>query len=453
MLITLSQRLAAFGPLLPAHGVGSRQDLPVPFRYALIGAAVALVVSFLALAVLWKTPKLRGAVAGIPLPSRLASAADASLTRNLLRAFGLLLTAVFLLALVFGPDVEQNPSAGVIYVLFWVGTLVVASVVFGPVWRLLNPLRTIHLLACRVLRADPHRGILRLSTRVGRWPAALAILSFAWLELVAPNRDTLFVLRTYVLLYAVWVLWGAALCGERWFWAADGFEVMSSMYARVSPFGRRADGRLVFRNSLDGLSGMPYVPGTAAVVSVLLGSTAFDGMSAATWWFPRVQRSSLPPEVWGTGGLVGMVLLVGTTFALACRWSARLGQTPQDRPLTGELAHSVVPIALGYAFAHYYSLLVVAGQLTFVQLSDPLVRGDDWFGLGDKQVSYALVGATTVAVLQVASVVTGHIVGVVLAHDRTIALAAPGRAIVAQLPILILMVCYTLGGLTLLFSA
>jgi hypothetical protein len=453
MLTAVGQRLGALGPLLPTHGVGSRQDLPIPFRYALIGAAVALLVSFLALAVLWKTPKLRGAAAGVAWPSPLAKAADAGVTRGLLRALGLVLTGIFLFALLAGPDVEQNPSAGIIYVVFWVGTLVIASVVFGPVWRLLNPLRTIHLLACRALRADPRNGVVKLSPRIGRWPAALAILSFAWLELVAPNRDTLFVLRTYVLLYAVWVLWGAALCGERWFAAADGFEVMSSTYARISPLGRRADGRLVLRSPLDGLSGMPHVPGTAAVVSVLLGTTAFDGMSAATWWYPRVRDSSLPPEVWGTGGLFGMVLLVGTTYALACRWSARLGRIAGDRPMTGELAHSVVPIALGYSFAHYYSLVVVAGQLTFIQLSDPLVHGDNWLGLSDRQASYALVGATLVAVLQVVSVVTGHIVGVVLAHDRTIALAGPGRAVVAQLPVLILMVGYTLGGLTLLFSA
>ena len=453
MLTDVSVRIAGIGPLLPTHGVGSRQDLPVPFKYALTGAAVALIVSFLALAILWKTPKLRGARAGIAFPPGIQGAVDAPGTRASLRVLGLLLTGLFLLPLMAGPDVEQNPAAGVIYVLFWVGTLVIASVILGPVWRLLNPLRTLHLLVCKVLRADPRHGVLQLSPRVGRWPAAFAILSFAWLELVAPNRDTLFVLRTYLLIYAVWVLWGAALCGERWFAAADGFEVMSSIYARVSPFGRRADGQLVFRDPLDGLSGMPLVPGTAAIVAVLLGSTAFDGMSAATWWFPRVQRSSLPPEVWGTGGLLGMVALVGTTYWLACHWSAHLGRTPADRPMTSELAHSVVPIALGYAFAHYYSLVVVAGQLTFIQLSDPLVRGEDWLGLSGRQASYALVGVTTVAVLQVVSVITGHIVGVVLAHDRTIALAAPERAVVAQLPILLLMVCYTLGGLTLLFAA
>lgn len=450
MLSDAGLRIAAYGPLLPAHGVGSRQDLPVPFRYALIAAAFALLVSFAALAFLWKTPKLRGATAGAPLPAGLASFADSPTTRAALRGLGIVLAAVYLLALIVGPDVEQNPSAGIVYVLFWVGTLVLASVLFGPVWRLLNPLRTIYLLATRVLGSDPRSGPLHLSPRIGRWPASLAILSFAWLELVAPNRDSLFVLRTYTLLYAVWVLWGAALVGERWFDSADGFEVMSSTYARVSPFGRRSDGVLVLRNPLDGLSGMPLIPGTAAVVCVLLGSTAFDGMSAATWWYPRVRDSSLPPEVWGTGGLVGMVLFIGVTYVLACRWSAHLGRTG---PLTSELAHSVVPIALGYAIAHYYSLLVVAGQLTFIQLSDPLVRGADWLGLSNREASYFLVGATAVAVLQVVSVVTGHVLGVVLAHDRTIALADRRRAVVAQLPVLALMVLYTLGGLTLLFSA
>jgi hypothetical protein len=49
--------------------------------------------------------------------------------------------------------------------------------------------------------------------------------------------------------------------------------------------------------------------------------------------------------------------------------------------------------------------------------------------------------------------VTGHVLGVVLAHDRTIALADRRRAVLAQLPVLALMVFYTVGGLTLLFSA
>ena len=80
------------------------------------------------------------------------------------------------------------------------------------------------------------------------------------------------------------------------------------------------------------------------------------------------------------------------------------------------------------------------------------MRGDNWLGLTDWTVSYALVGPTAVAVIQVVAVVTGHVLGVVLAHDRTIALVPRRHAVVAQVPLLVLMVVYTLGGLTLLFS-
>ena len=44
--------------LLPAHGVGSRQDLPLPFAAVVLGAAAALVVSFVALGALWREPRL-----------------------------------------------------------------------------------------------------------------------------------------------------------------------------------------------------------------------------------------------------------------------------------------------------------------------------------------------------------------------------------------------------------
>ena len=116
-------------------------------------------------------------------------------------------------------------------------------------------------------------------------------------------------------------------------------------------------------------------------------------------------------------------------------------------------AHSLVPIALGYVVAHYWSLLVLEGQNAFVHLSDPLGNGSDWLGLADHRPSTALLEPTLVATVQVAAVVTGHVLGVVLAHDRAVRLFPHRRAVLGQLPLLLLMVVYTVGGLTLLFSA
>lgn len=437
-----------------AHGVGTRKDLPIPFAAALGAAVVALVASFVALGALWKKPRLRGAAAGRPLGPALADALDAPWFRWTLRAVGLVLTAYFLLALLLGLDDALNPAPGVVYVLFWVGTLVVASVLLGPVWRMLNPLRTLHLVGCRVLVRDPAEAVVRLPSGVGHWPAAFALLTFGWLELVAPNRATLPVLRIYLLCYVLWVLVGAAIFGSRWIAAADGFEVMSSLYGRLSVLGRRADGVLVTRSPLNGIAGLQALPGTAAVICVLLGTTAYDGLSASPGFANWVQSTSFPTAVVATASLCGVVLVVGTTYVAGTRLSGWLSGVQGLGPrMPRELAHTVVPIALGYAIAHYWSLLVIVGQQTINRLSDPLGTGANWLGTGGRGISYALVGATTVATVQVLAVVLGHVVGVVLAHDRTVALVPPTRAVRAQLPVLALMVFFTLAGLTLLFSA
>jgi hypothetical protein len=58
-----------------------------------------------------------------------------------------------------------------------------------------------------------------------------------------------------------------------------------------------------------------------------------------------------------------------------------------------------------------------------------------------------------VATVQLVAIVTGHVLGVVLAHDRAVRLFPRGRAVLGQLPLLVLMVAYTVGGLLLLFAA
>jgi hypothetical protein len=103
--------------------------------------------------------------------------------------------------------------------------------------------------------------------------------------------------------------------------------------------------------------------------------------------------------------------------------------------------------------AHYWSLLVLIGQQTVIQLSDPLGTGANWLGTGGRGIDTTLAGPGFVAVLQVTAVVTGHVLGVVLAHDRAVRLLPRRRAVVGQVPLLVLMVGYTVGGLTLLFAS
>lgn len=436
--------------VIVAHGVGSRQDLPLPFGLAVAGAGTALVVSFLALALLWPAPRLDGAHAGRPLPRALAALLDSRATRAVLAALGAAVTLYVLVALVLGKDDADNPVPFVVFVLLWVG-LVPLSVLFGPVWRRLNPLRTLHLVVVRAARLDPREGVLALPDRLGYWPAAAGLLAFTWLELVAPENSTLPVLRLAIGLYAGTQLLGALVFGSHWFDRGDAFEVWSALFGRLSALGRRADGVLVVRSPLAGLDALPAAPGLVATVAVMLGTTAYDGASASPRWFTFVQASSTP-RLLETAGLVGVVAVVALLFTAGTLLAGRVGGA-DPRRMPGAFAHSLVPIALGYVVAHYWSLLVLEGQNAFVHLSDPLGTGADVLGLAGRAPDVTLLQPTLVATVQVTAIVVGHVLGVVLAHDRAVRLFERRRAVVGQLPLLVLMVVYTCGGLYLLFSS
>ena len=161
-----------------AHGIGTRQDLPLPLAWAVAGAATAVVVSFVALALLRPAPTLDDDTRGRPLHSRAARAA--------LGGLGLVMLGWTLLALLLGPDDTRNAAPFAIYVLLWVW-LVPASALLGPLWRWLNPIRAVHRLVNRALGLDPRLGLAPLPGRLGWWPSAVGLAGFAWLELVEPE--------------------------------------------------------------------------------------------------------------------------------------------------------------------------------------------------------------------------------------------------------------------------
>ncbi|MFK0016831.1 hypothetical protein [Streptomyces sp. NPDC091027] len=421
-----------------AHGIGSQHDLPISPFYAFAGAFAALFVSFLALGLLWSASRFRGTRSGLALPAAFRRAADAPAVRTALRALGLTAALFVLLHLLLGPDdPARNPAPGAVYVLLWVG-LVPASLLLGPVWRLLNPLRTLHRLAARTLRRrTPYHP---LPARLGQWPAAAGLFAFTWLELVSPDPASTTTLLIALTSYAVVQLLLAARFGERWFDDGDAFEAYSTLLARLSPLGRRDDGRLVLRNPFHGLDATPERPGLVATVCVLLGSTAYDGFSDNPAWIDTLQTSPLGRTPTATLGLLASVALVATLYCL-CAAATRLVSGPHPRPLTA-FAHSLVPIALGYLIAHYFSLLVVEGPRTV-----SMALGTDNASAPDPPL-----GPGGLAALQVIAVVVGHVLGVVAAHDRSVRLFPPARAVAGQLPLLALMVMYTLGGLSLLLN-
>lgn len=450
--------------LVPLHGIGSRGDLPLPFSYVVIGAAAALVISFVILFFAWRRPRF-ATVHGIPLRG-LTRVVDHAVVRAIAQLAILALYAWAGLALGAGQDRLTNPAFGFVYVWMWVG-LVPLSIVGGQFWRATNPLRTIHRGLCFLARVEPDQGLVTLPRRLGVWPAAFGLFGFGWLELVQPDRTTVSVLRLWAVAWLVVLVLGAVIFGNRWIAAADPFEAYASTVARLSPW-QRVEGQIRLGNPLAGLSSWDPPAGSAAVVAVLLGSTAFDSFSNTSGWIQSVQDSALDSIWWTAGGLVTMIAIVAVTFALASMGMARFAPARHrawDYPRL--MAGSVVPIVIGYVVAHYTTLLVLEGQRTAINLSDPLGRGWNVFGSAEMGVNSAIFNhPTAVAVIQLAAVMFGHILGIVIAHEKALLHTGQGqgsassnrskrhgtRILLAQLPMLAVMVFYTCSGLLLLFS-
>lgn len=421
--------------LTPLHGIGSRQDLPLPFGLVVTGAAIAVIVSFVVVLAAWRTPRFTEP-GGIPLPR---------LTR-LMRRRGVLVTlriAVALVvswaavALVWGQDRLTNPVFGFVFVWVWVG-LIPVSLLCGPIWRVLSPAGWI---------AGLSRG--QAPARIGVWPATLGLMAFGWLELVQPDRATLPVLRVWAVAWLVVVVGGGLVGGRRWVSGADPFEAYASTVASLS-WLQVVGGRLRAVHPLRALGAWKPPVGTAALTCALLGTTAFDGLGATTWWIRTVQDSPLPRWVWGTTGLVAMWALVGLTYTLACAAMRAPGRSVAQ--VAHEMSPSLVPLVIGYGIGHYASLLAIEGQRVAIGFSDPLGRGWNVFGTAELGVNAALFAYPAVtATIQLVSVVGGHVLGILVAHDRALRLDVK-RRVAGQVPMVAVMVGYTVGGLVLLFS-
>jgi hypothetical protein len=444
---------------LLAHGIGGIRDLPVPRYVFFYGAAGVLVVSFVALAVLWRKPVLAVRAAGRPLPPTLQRVLLSTTLRILAGAASFAVLVFLWLGALIGKDSSGvNFTPTFVYVYFWVG-LVLVVVLLGNVWSVLSPWRAAADGAGWIMRrlGLHDEAPFEYPERLGRWPAAVLLLSFTALELTYVNPSDPHGLALAIAIYSALTWLGAAAFGsEVWFRNGDGFSVYFQLLSRISPFGRGEDEQLVVRIPLSGLSIRDPTPGTIAFVAVMLGSTFFDGFSRTSIWQNRyyqvqvdlLDRPSLADllgQLMSVGGLLLCVVFVGTAFRLAVAGTESIADR---RDLSQDFVDSLIPIALVYVIAHYFSLLLYQGEVGYRLLSDPWGRGWDLFGTHGFQPNFTFLTPHTIWYVQVAALVTGHIAGLAVAHDRAVGLfRTPRMALWTQYPMLVLMVLFTVGGL------
>jgi hypothetical protein len=436
--------------LLPQHGLGGAQDLPISRELAILGAAAAVAVSFVVLALAWRSPRYDAATSGSPAPAWLESFVDSVWWRGFLRVVGLVALLYMVVVAVFGKDLLINPIFGIFYVWIWVG-VPIASLLFGRVWKAISPFRLISAGIARVSGGHPDEGVFTYPSRLGYWPAALGLLAFVWMELVYTHNVDLSPVRLWCGVYLGVMIIGGALFGNPFFARADPFEVYSSLVAQVSVWGRR-DGRLVLRSPLANLDTTPATPGLIGVVAVLFGSTAFDAFRDSSRWLTFIQGNGWSTYLLNNLGLIGFCLLAGLILAVACVCTG-VGPGQSRRQLPSQFAFSVIPIVIGYIVAHYLSFFVENGTQTLIWASDPLSNGSNILGTGTLAVPYWLsYHPTFLADTKVVAVVVGHVLGVVSAHERAIKLLPKRHQLTGQIPLLVAMICFTVGGLYLLFS-
>ena len=423
-----------------AHGLVQRTDLPIPDWLFGWAAAIVLIVSFAALAALWTEPRLeRDRWRAVRFGRALAS----PVVEVVCGAIGVALLVMVVWAGYAGEQgAQSNIVPTFVLVIFWVG-LVVASVLFGDVFRAFNPWRAVGRVLFRAERR-PYPETL------GLWPAALGLLGFTWLELASGYSDQPSRIATATVVYSAVTWAGMALYGvDRW---AEAFGTYFGLFARMSVWETRG-GVLGVRPFLSGLTRLAPVAGTVAVVTVMIGTVTFDGLSQGTLWKQHV-ATSLNDLFSGIGfDLTTSARLASTCGLLLCVGLVA-GFYRLAAPDARAFAHTLVPIAMAYAMAHYLSLLLFQGQAIVPLASDPLGDGSDLFGTASKGVDFTFISQNTIWYLQVAFIVFGHVCGLILAHDRALVLYGHAqRAVRSQYLMLGVMVGFTSLALWLLSQA
>ena len=462
--ILLGATLTAAGPTA-AHGLGERYELPVPLGIYLAGAGVAVAWSFLLMAWFMR----RGASAGDRTVEIDGSVVGRVLTHPGLRwTIRLAALAVFALLVVIGLVGPQQPFKNLtpiaVWVLWWVGFTFLVSFVGNP-WPVLNPWATVYGLV-RCGRA-PARPIVPYRARWGVAPAIVFFVVFVWMELLWPGSEVPRSLVLAMLAYSVCTWLAMAVFGrDAWLARGELFSVYFGVLGRFAPLaaGSRARrGRLVARPfALGLLAERPASPTMTLFVLLMLASVTFDGLIETPLWAATLHHvrdgvagsrlATRPDAVVAAAAWIvfaALFVLVYRAFARMMAWSA--GAPAPRRGLSGLFVSTLVPIGIAYHLAHYHSLLLVGSQYAIPLLSDPLGRGWDLFGTTLYRVDFSVVGAASIWYVSVGAIVTGHVIAVYLAHVTALRVYGNARtALRSQIPMLVLMVAYTMTSLWIL---
>jgi hypothetical protein len=497
LLILVGSLLVLPGEAL-AHGFGVRYDIPVPFWLSAFGGAAAVVLTFALL------------VDARPVPHRyprfdllqVGWFRTVFASRPFLFSVRVLSVVLFSLVILSGlignPRPTDNLAPTFVWVIWWVG-LAFLTALIGNLWELVNPWKiTLGWVEGLARRVRPEKGLgpyPPYPARWGVWPALALYFGFAWVELVFVGSGIPHNISVVVLLYSLITWAGMIIFGkEIWLRGGEAFAVFFSILARFAPtevrvdnpkvcegcdaacqdtdggcvncyecFARAApeDRQLNLRPWAVGLSRPePITVDRLAFVIFVLASLAYDGLTATPLGLQVYRLAGSVVYGLGISSLEALyviktleLIVIPLPFLVTYLGFVKLAQLLSGATVSAwqfakAFVYTLVPIALAYQAAHYYTLLVIQGQGIVALASDPFGRGWDLFGTADYEIKVGVLSADFIWYSQVALIVIGHVIAVYLAHGIALRLLRDKkRAVRSQYPMLALMVLYTVLSL------
>ena len=458
-----------------AHGFGQLYNLPVPLWLYGWGAAATLLLSFVAAAWLLNAP----ATVAMPATRDLTGSGFARVLRLMKLPLQLFGVAVLLLCITSGLLGNRDPQRNFNMTFFWIVFLLgfsYLSALLGNFYAAVNPWQVLANIVGRFWRGYS-QGRVRYPNGLGYWPALVLYLGLCSYELF--GHSTPKSLAWMLLIYSGVNLLGVGLIGRAaWFRHCEVFAVFLRLLSQLAPLqyvpaqiGERS--RLSWRWPLAGLlQQRPEHLSSVVFILAMLSSTAFDGLRATQWWVGLFWKdpSGIVAALAGTRPILAYAQLRPWYIAWesVCLWLAPLiyfaayiaslwlakTLTRSSRPLRElalDFAYSLLPIVLVYHLTHYVSLLLGQGMKILSLISDPFGWGWNLFGSAWHFRQPILPSMALLWHSQVGLIVIGHVLSVCVAHRIALRLW-PSRyqALLSQLPMLALMITFTIFGLWIL---
>lgn len=444
-----------------AHSFGRLYNLPVPFWLYLYGGVIALIASFLIIGYFVGEKNNK-----INFPKKNIS--NVFIFTFLKRSFAMYTlqgSSVFLLFLtiltgIVGVNSSELNFNMTFFWIFFVLGLTYLTAFIGNIYYFLNPWKIMVIWVEKITGKEVSSSI-NYSSRLGYYPALLFYFIFIWIELFGKTNP--FSLSFLLIIYTLVNFMGVILLGKmNWFKYCEFFSVFFNLIGKIAPIQYK-NNKIFLQSPFVGLLETKAEHFSLLLfILFMLSSTAFDGFSVTVVWFTNywgVFANILEPAlgefgytVFETINLIFSPVIFLIIYFVLIYLAKYLTKTKDSlNSLLLTFAYTLVPIGLVYNISHYYNLLLYQGQEMIKIVSDPFAWGWNIFNTKSYVVNIAFVDAGITWHVQVAMILIGHIASVYLAHIVAIrTFPSHKQAFLSQIPMLMLMVGYTVIGLWIL---